>query len=246
VLTNSASRAQGGAQVKEPTAGWDNQDLPVYFNQRAQFTARTPTRVIPTPTSSPKPTPKPEEKKKSNVGAIAGGVVGGVVLLAAIAFLVFWIMRKKRRANQGPKTSEPPPPPPGVAVMPSPLSPPYPTDPKYSVISSTPLSPDLTSKSPVQSFTHSSPYTTPPPPQPIYHPAHVPPPMPSSNYIGTPVDPNAPLPMSIEQHQQNTAYYPPPGFGRPEAQSVQSHEMPTVRSPDAHEQIIQPFPMKNP
>jgi hypothetical protein len=54
-------------------------------------------------------------------------------------------------------------------------------------------------------------------------------------------DPNAPLPMSYQQYQQNSAFYPPPEAGRPEPPSVQSHEMPTIRSPEMDPNIIQPM-----
>ncbi|KAJ7580154.1 hypothetical protein C8J56DRAFT_896755 [Mycena floridula] len=37
--------------------------------------------------------------KTNNTGAIAGGVVGGVVVIAILAFLMFWLLRRKRRAE---------------------------------------------------------------------------------------------------------------------------------------------------
>jgi hypothetical protein len=120
---------------------------------------------------------------------------------------------------------------------------PYESEGKYSVLTTShPTSPPPPSASPVNSYGRSSSYTTPPPQHanPNYHPAHVPPPIPLQ------IDPNAPLPMSYQQYQQNSAFYPPPEAGRPEPPSVQSHEMPTIRSPEVDPNTIQPIPLRGP
>jgi hypothetical protein len=202
----------------------------VYFGEQASVASRTPTRVLPTQTatfSPPPPPPKPS--KKTNIGAIVGGSVGGVVLLIiAISGLWFCLRRKM---NQVPPVH------PKVTSVPS-LMQGYSSDPKHFMGILSPHSPPNTVRSPnlsthqtTESITHSSPYTTPPPVQPEYsyhHPAHGQPP---------------------------ATYYPPPDASRigtaarihshemPAANSQASHEMPTVRSPEAAS-IVQPRPVR--
>jgi len=57
----------------------------------------SPVGGAPTPSPSPSPAPEPESKK-TNVGAIAGGVVGGVVGLALILGLIFFLLKRRKRA----------------------------------------------------------------------------------------------------------------------------------------------------
>lgn len=45
------------------------------------------------------------DKAKTNVGAIAGGVVGGVLGAAVIVVLVFYLVRRKRKAARRPYVS---------------------------------------------------------------------------------------------------------------------------------------------
>jgi len=139
-------------------------------------------------------------------------------LVVAIWALWFCLRRRKRnRQNEAPSAHA------EVISAPSPTHG-YASEPKYSVVTSphpsgTVGSPDLSSYSPGHSFTRPSPYTTPPPVQSnysSYHPAH------------------APQPMQ---------YYPPPDASRPEGRQSQSHEMPTIRSPEAAN-IVQPRPMR--
>jgi len=244
ILKVTGGTSQGGASVKAPSGGWGSPDLSVYFAEEASFTARNATRTIPTPTSTPTPPPtiipNPPHKKSSSLGPIAGGVVGGIVLLAALALLAFCLIRKKRRTRGVQPPTKPQGAPHDMSVH---TSQPYESEGKYSVLTTShPTSPPPPSASPVNSYGRSSSYTTPPPQHanPNYHPAHVPPPMPLQ------IDPNAPLPMSYQQYQQNSAFYPPPEAGRPEPPSVQSHEMPTIRSPEVDPNTIQPIPLRGP
>ncbi|KAJ4372890.1 hypothetical protein N0V83_003181 [Neocucurbitaria cava] len=54
-------------------------------------------------------TPDSDGKSSTNAGAIAGGVVGGVVALGAIAFAIFWIMRRDRKKKESMATYQPTP-----------------------------------------------------------------------------------------------------------------------------------------
>jgi hypothetical protein len=208
----------------------------VYFGEQASVASRSPTRIIPTPTAipppPPPPPPPPKPSKKTNIGAIVGGSVGGVVLLI-IAVGGLWLCLRRKRNQQTQVSSEHP----EVTSVPSSMQG-YSPDPKHSMGILLPHSPPSTARSPnlsthqtTDSITHSSPYTTPPPVQPEYsyhHPAHGQPP---------------------------TTYYPPPDASRigavarihshemPAANSQASHEMPTVRSPEAAS-VVQPRPVR--
>ncbi|KAG8922947.1 hypothetical protein FRC01_013420 [Tulasnella sp. 417] len=46
------------------------------------------------PQVTPVPTSTPSGGGKTNVGAIVGGVIGGIALLAALGFLIWWLMRR--------------------------------------------------------------------------------------------------------------------------------------------------------
>ena len=203
--------------------------MSVYFGEQASVATRTPTRVLPTQTATlpPPPPPPPKPSKKTNIGAVVGGAVGGVVLLVIAISGLFCLRRKRNRQTQASSAH------PDVTGMPPSMQG-YPSDPKYSVLVTSPHSPPSTVHSPdlsthqqADSITHSSAYTPPPPVQPEYsyhHPAHGQPPIP---------------------------YYPPPNASRPSAaartrshemptiNSLASHEMPTVRSPEATN-IVQP------
>lgn len=95
IVSVAGGSSDGSATNKSPPNGFSDQALSVYFGQKATFDTRTPTRSIPSPTSTPSPTAPP---KTSNTGAIAGGAVGGVVILLIIAALIWWFCMKKRKA----------------------------------------------------------------------------------------------------------------------------------------------------
>ncbi|KAK0124467.1 hypothetical protein ONS95_009419 [Cadophora gregata] len=50
-----------------------------------------------TPSSSPRPTPSPNKHSKKPIGAIVGGAVGGVAVLALLAFLLWFCLRKRKQ-----------------------------------------------------------------------------------------------------------------------------------------------------
>jgi hypothetical protein len=208
----------------------------VYFGEQASVPSRTPTRVLPTqtaaPTPPPTPTPNPPKPSKSNIGAIVGGTVGGVaILIIAVCGLLLCLRRRKRNRQTQASLAHPD----VTSVMSSMHG--HLSDPKYSVVVTSPHSPPSTVHSPnfsthqADSITQSSPYATPPPVQPEYpyhHPAH---------------------------GQPAVVYYPPPNASRasavgrthshemPAVMSPGSHEMPTARSPEATN-IAQPRPLR--
>ncbi|RMZ78323.1 hypothetical protein DV738_g3952, partial [Chaetothyriales sp. CBS 135597] len=74
IVSVAGGSADGGATNLAPPGGFSDGALSVYFGQRAEFVARTPTRYIPEPTATS------DAGSKSNTGAIAGGAIGGVAL----------------------------------------------------------------------------------------------------------------------------------------------------------------------
>ncbi|KAI9802083.1 MAG: hypothetical protein M1833_002004 [Piccolia ochrophora] len=234
--------SSGGATVKSPSNGWDDNALPVYFNQKASYTVRAPTRAIPSPTGDPAP-PPPNSTKKKNVGAIAGATVGAVVGLAALIILAL-ILYRRRRNRKNHANAHGPSGPMSINTSVSRGAPSPDIDPKYPVYSASqpnsPMgSPPMHSHSPIQP--HGSPYGTTPPNFAAYHQSH-----PSSTtsfrpHYSPPV-PNADV--GVPYHQPNEfPYYPPPESTSPGAERLNSHEMPTVRSPDAGN-IVQPMPLR--
>ncbi len=223
-LMTHSHRPRGGATKKSPSNDWDDPRVGVYFGQQAAFVSRTPTRAIPTQTATVVPVPVNPGGKKSNIGAIVGGTVGGIAVLLLAIGLVFFCLKKRKRHQQAQVGSAPAPGQTNVAYPPSPTSG-YASEAKFSVVgpaSTTQVgSPNLSSHSPVHSYTHPSPYTTPPPvpsTSPTYHPAH------------------APAPME---------YYPPPDGSRPNLAYVGRHEMPAVKSPHQSTNIVQPWPKRS-
>lgn len=195
--------------------------MAVYFGEQASVASRTPTRIIPTPTAvlpPPPPPPPPKPSGKSNIGAIVGGTVGGVVLLIiAISGLLFYLKRKRNRQTQASSAH------PDITRVPSSTRG-YVSDPKY------PVSPHLPQQA--DYIAHSSSYTTPPPVHPefsYHHPAHGQPPIP---YYPPPLDVSrAGAVARTHSHEMSVA------------NSLASHEMPTVRSPEAIN-IAQPRPVR--
>ena len=240
-------RPQGGATVKSPSNGWDDSRIGVYFEQKAIFTARTPTRAFPQHTAAPLPPPKPK-KKKSNTGAIAGGAVGGAVALLLIAGLAWFCIRKRSRRQKVASTQGTGP------ENASTTTTQYVMGEKYSVgspNSSRVASPSRQMHQHQDSIQQMSPYTTPPPvqpdqqyPYPYYHPQPGNQPQPMSFY---------PYPMQASHLQQQyyhpahgpppMSYYMPPNPQRPEIGREVSHEMPTIKSPEISE-VHQPRPMR--
>jgi hypothetical protein len=86
--------------VTSPSSGkWDNPDLEVYCTRIASFTARTPTRAIPTVTGALRSGEFTSNKK---VGTIIGVTLGSPFFLALLFVLVLFFLKclKRRRAKQ--------------------------------------------------------------------------------------------------------------------------------------------------
>lgn len=242
----------GGATVTAPPTGWDSGDLSVYFQQRASYAARTPTRAIPGSTSTP------HDSNESNKNAIIGGTVGGVVGFLLLAGVTTFLCIRKRRqqgrnnkpdmtqSQQGPpseqdvRTNAHPPSMPSSTPPSGPLPAyrqpkPFPSTTTTTTLSSAPLP---RRNSPIHSYT-----TTPSPmigtvplphhhqpPSPALHPAPA-----FTQY------PSSPLPSQTSyQHpahsppSQQQPYFPPPPPRdyAAESEAVRlSHEMPAVTSP---------------
>lgn len=157
----------GGATATAPEGGWDNRDLPVYFQQKANYAARTPTRVLPTTAQT---------GGKSNNGAIIGGAVAGVLafLLLVGVTIFLWMRRRKRiRSADRPDMTQPHPAPPSElsvrssSIEPSQPSPSHPSThlPAYLEHKPTPSAITTTHPAlvrPLSSPVHS--YSTTPPP----------------------------------------------------------------------------------
>ena len=97
ILSVVGGSSTGGATATAPAGGWDDRDLPVYFQQQATYAARTPTRVLPTTQSAP------NHSSKSDNGAVIGGAVGGVIaflLLVAVATFLCIRSRRGRQSNE--------------------------------------------------------------------------------------------------------------------------------------------------
>lgn len=96
----------GGATATAPANGFLNNDLSVYFQQRASVATRTPTRAIPTPSNSTTPTNNGTLHKKSvlSTGAIVGIAIGGAVLLLALFIAGCCLIRRHRRKHNASTT----------------------------------------------------------------------------------------------------------------------------------------------
>ena len=96
-------RPTGGATATAPAAGFDNDDLGVYFAQKASVAVRSPTRAVPGATSAPLESSSP----KLSTGAIVGIAVGGTLLLLALSlggYCCFWRRRRRAAKTAGPST----------------------------------------------------------------------------------------------------------------------------------------------
>ena len=92
----------GGATKREPEKGWAHPDLKVLLTREAKFAARTPTRSVPSATSSSDANRGGTTLSK---GAIAGIAVGGAVaIIAALVGTCWFIKRHRRRRIQDEKS----------------------------------------------------------------------------------------------------------------------------------------------
>lgn len=246
IIQLTLCRAEGGAIKTSPTQGWDDNRNAVYFGSKASFAARTPTRTLPTATASPTPTPEP--KKKKNIGAIVGGVCGGVAALLIIAVLVWFCMRRRRKNKMN--TAAVAGPPPDMTPV-SPSMTPYEMGEKYSVTASASApstsrigSPTASSHLHTDPNQRSSVQSSPGPMQQSGYPYS----QPALGYQAMQYQPDTVQPAQPYHHPAHhrptmVPYYPPPEAHRPEATRIQSHEMPTVRSPEVRE-VYHPQPTR--
>ncbi|KIW27898.1 uncharacterized protein PV07_07596 [Cladophialophora immunda] len=221
----------------------------------------------------PRPTPSHPPGKKTDIGAIVGGAVGGAAGLVLALALAWFCVRRHRKnkeqsgTNQAAATTAAAAaattPIPGAAQPFSPTSPQghYVINEKHSTTVGSPGSTTSRVGSPSDQQ-HSSQYSTPPPPPLLPHPEY-----PNYYYAATaPMPGQQPptqyYPVAIppghhpQQQQQQGVYaypaqggpamagpmmpfYPPP----PDPIRTQSHEMPTVRSPEIV-QVHQPKPLR--
>lgn len=108
IISVVGGQATGGATRRAPSGGFDNSDLDVLMTKRAYIAARTPTRPIPSATSSA----SSSGGSHLSTGAIVGiAVGGGVALIALIVGLCIFIRRHRRfrygatGGQHGPKSS---------------------------------------------------------------------------------------------------------------------------------------------
>ncbi|KAJ8060016.1 hypothetical protein OCU04_011627 [Sclerotinia nivalis] len=87
----------GGATMQSPSAGFQNNDLNVYFQQKASAVNRTPTRAITTATGSSISKPSGTQLASAAIVGIVVGVVVGIVGLLAACFCI--IRTRKSRAH---------------------------------------------------------------------------------------------------------------------------------------------------
>ncbi len=90
---------RGGATMKQPNGGFNDSALNTVFAQvAAKYTP--PVIAAASNNAASGKTPPSPTTQSLNVGAIAGGVVGGIAVLAGIAALfLFFLRRRKRTAN---------------------------------------------------------------------------------------------------------------------------------------------------
>jgi hypothetical protein len=99
-LTTIFYSSVGGATVTTPAGGYGNQDLSVYFEQKARVASRSPTRAIPTPTNTNTPIPtnaSSHPRKSLSTGAIIGvSIVGSVIIIVLLMGGCFAVQRHRR------------------------------------------------------------------------------------------------------------------------------------------------------
>ncbi|TVY55236.1 Kelch repeat-containing protein [Lachnellula cervina] len=96
VISVIGGSSTGGAIVMAPVNGFDNNDLGVYFTQKASIASRTASRVIPVATQSATSTAKSSSPVKITGAAIAGIAVGGGLLLSTLIIGACFLFRRKR------------------------------------------------------------------------------------------------------------------------------------------------------
>ncbi|ESZ97136.1 hypothetical protein SBOR_2494 [Sclerotinia borealis F-4128] len=108
IISRVGGSPTGGATMKSPSAGFQNNDLSVYFQQKASAVNRTPTRAITTATGSS--TSKPSSGNKLAPGVVAGIVVVLVVAIVGLFAACFCVIRIRKNRAYVPEVSAPVPP----------------------------------------------------------------------------------------------------------------------------------------
>jgi hypothetical protein len=235
----------GGATLLTPKNGYDSGNntgtgLAALLERKPNFPNRTATRSIPCtqscqPTNSTTPTSSPMPKSPSprhlSTGAIVGIAIAGAVVLGLILCGCWLVGKRVQQRRQLQRQS------PAHNGDPSSTVGDYDTAQKHSVVGSPRSASALGSSSihspgQTDSFRHSSPYSTPPPVQPVYPYYYPDPGQPPMQYHPLPGQPIYPA-----YGQSPNPYYPPPDAIRPNPVRIDPHEMPTVRSPEVTEII---------
>lgn len=98
IISVVGGQATGGATRTAPATGFDNSDLNVLMTKRASIAARTPTRPIPSATSSSAST---SGGTHLSTGAIVGIACGGGVALVALVVGLCVFVRRRRSFRYG-------------------------------------------------------------------------------------------------------------------------------------------------
>ncbi|KAF2680577.1 hypothetical protein K458DRAFT_479748 [Lentithecium fluviatile CBS 122367] len=106
IARSIGGEATGGATVLAPTGGWAHRDLQGEFQRHYTPTTRTPTRYIPTSTTTTAPTTSPtsigsKSNKKTIIASAVGGGVGALLLVALVAGICLCLRRRRRNQTQG-------------------------------------------------------------------------------------------------------------------------------------------------
>lgn len=105
--------------MASPSAGFQANDLSVYFNLKASLAVRSPTRSLVTATASPSSNPSRSSNKLS-AAVIAGVVVAVLVVIAGVLAGCLCLLRRRRTRVHVPDVSAPivPSPAPAKGVFP--------------------------------------------------------------------------------------------------------------------------------
>ncbi|CAD6450397.1 6d24870f-1839-4286-ab4a-165537742161 [Sclerotinia trifoliorum] len=103
ILSVVGGSPTGGATMQSPSAGFQNNDLNVYFRQKASAVNRTPTRAITTATGSS--TSKHSGNKLASAALV--GIIVGVVGIVGILAACFCILRIRKNRAHVPEVSVP-------------------------------------------------------------------------------------------------------------------------------------------
>ncbi|KAM3072453.1 hypothetical protein ACMFMG_009254 [Clarireedia jacksonii] len=106
VISAVGGSPTGGATVVSPSAGFQANDLSVYFSQKATSPVRSPTRSLVTATATPSTNPGGSSKNLSPA-VIAGIVVAVLVGIAGALAGCLCLLRHRRRKVHVPEVSSP-------------------------------------------------------------------------------------------------------------------------------------------